>query len=66
MGTGISTRRQGVCQEKVGVKLPATKTEGREDAADACGAWKCGVRMFARRHLQALDARIYGSRGAML
>lgn len=29
---------------KVGLKLPATKSAGREDAADAWGAWLLGLR----------------------
>ena len=50
----------------VGVRLPETKEGGREDAADACGAWKHGVRKFAPQHITELDSLIWGSRGGLL
>lgn len=52
--------------ERLGVKLPALKADGREDAADAVGAWLCAVRVHAPQHLPAWDQRVFKSRGALL
>lgn len=52
--------------ERVGVRLPASKAKGREDAADAFGAWLLGVRFYAKEHAPAWDRRLWSSRGAML
>lgn len=51
---------------KLGIALPRRANEGREDAADAAGVWRLGVRDFAKQHIQRWDAAIYGSRGALL
>lgn len=52
--------------ERVGIELPLTDADGREDAADACGVLKVGVRLFARPYLERLDRAVYGSRGALI
>jgi hypothetical protein len=54
------------CAEKIGVSLPATIEAGRYDAADATGAWKLGVRLYAPRFAPEWDRRLYSSRGALL
>lgn len=51
---------------KLGVALPKTKADGREDAADASAAWLIGVGHYARQHQAALDRRLYSARGALL
>lgn len=51
---------------KLGIILPDIKARGLYDAADATGVWKCGVRLFARRHLAKWDTALYSNRGAML
>lgn len=50
---------------KVGVKLPDTLADGREDAADAFAAWLIGVRCYARPHSAAWDRRLWSSRSAL-
>lgn len=51
---------------KLGVSLPAAKVDGREDAADAVGAWLVGVRNYAKPFLAAWDRRVFSPRGALL
>lgn len=53
-----------VC-EKVGIVLPATIDEGRRDAADACGAWKVGLRLFRSPYLARWDSAIYGRKALL-
>jgi hypothetical protein len=52
--------------EKLGIALPKTQAAGREDAADAAGAWLVGVRHYARRYQEQWDRLLYSSRGALL
>jgi hypothetical protein len=51
---------------KVGIELPKTKDAGREDAADAFGAWLGGIRAMDRRLASEWDRRLWRSRGATL
>ena len=51
---------------KLGITLPPTKAAGRADAADACGVWKVGVRLFARQHLTRWDQALYRRQGALV
>ncbi len=51
---------------RMGVILPDIQAHGLFDAADAVGVWKCGVRLFARRHLSKWDKAIYENRGHLL
>lgn len=51
---------------KVGVTLPPSDAKGREDAADAFGAWLLGVRYYAPEHGPEWDRRLFSSRGALL
>lgn len=51
---------------KLGVALPKTKADGREDAADAVAAWLIGVRHYAPRFQPEWDRRLYSPRGALL
>ena len=50
----------------LGIRLPETLDGGREDAADACGVWKYGVRRFAPQHITQLDSLVWSSRGGLL
>ncbi|HEY5409273.1 MAG TPA: hypothetical protein VIJ94_00975 [Caulobacteraceae bacterium] len=50
----------------LGIELPEHDADGREDAADACGVWKVGLRLFARHHLQRFDGAIYTRRGSLV
>ena len=52
--------------ERLGIVLPAHKADGREDAADACGVLKVGIRLFARKHLAQWDRAVYRRRGGLL
>lgn len=53
--------------EKIGIQLPATQDEGREDAADAFAAWLTGVRAYSRRDIRdAWDRRLHSPRGVLL
>lgn len=52
--------------EKIGVSLPAQKVDGREDAADAVGAWLVGVRYHAKTYLPHWDRLVFSRRGALL
>lgn len=52
--------------ERLGIVLPKLKVEGREDAADAAGAWLVGVRLYAKEYLAAWDRRVFAPRGALL
>jgi len=52
--------------EKLGVALPPTKGDGREDAADATAVWKVGVRLFAPQYLKRLDQALYSTRGGLI
>lgn len=54
-----------VC-ERIGIPLPATKADGREDAADGFAAWLVAVRLHARQHLTAWDRRLYSRRSGYL
>lgn len=51
---------------KVGVRLPATFDEGREDAADAFGGWLMGLRATNRALSGEWDRRLWSSRSAAL
>lgn len=51
---------------RLGIELPELKVEGREDAADAVGAWLVGVRYHAKQFLPAWDRRVFAPRGALL
>lgn len=51
---------------RLGVALPAKKDDGREDAADAFGAWLWGVHEFAPNHLTVWDQRLLSRRGGLL
>lgn len=51
---------------KIGVTLPETLDLGRKDAADATGAWKLGVRLYAPKLSPEWDRRLYSARGALL
>lgn len=51
---------------KVGIALPLTKEEGREDAADAFGAWLILLRHHNRQLSADYDRRIWSARGALL
>lgn len=55
-----------VVTQKLGLVLPATKADGREDAADGVAAWLIGVDVHARRFQGAWDKRLYSARGALL
>jgi Holliday junction resolvasome RuvABC endonuclease subunit len=51
---------------RLGVRLPDLMVEGREDAADAVGAWLVGVRHYAKQYLPDWDRRVHSRRGALL
>lgn len=51
---------------KLGISLPEKLVDGREDAADAVGVLKVGVRLFARNYLEKWDQAIYSNRGHLL
>jgi hypothetical protein len=51
---------------KIGVSLPIHKIDGREDAADAVGAWLVGVRYHAKKYLPEWDRRVWSPKGALL
>lgn len=51
---------------RLGVRLPAQKVDGREDAADALGVWLVGVRFYAKQFAPDWDRRVWSPRGAML
>jgi Holliday junction resolvasome RuvABC endonuclease subunit len=51
---------------RLGVALPKTKADGREDAADAAAAWLVGIRCYARQRLPNIDKRLYGRRAGGL
>jgi hypothetical protein len=51
---------------RLGVTLPETKVDGREDAADAVGAWLVGVRHYAKEFAPAWDRRVYSPKGGLL
>lgn len=50
--------------EKIGLTLPPGK--GREDAADAFGAWLLLLRAKSRTNSERFDRALYGRRGALL
>lgn len=52
--------------EKLGIRLPKTLDDGREDAADAVGCWKVGVRYHAPQFLPAWDRKVFAPRGALI
>lgn len=52
--------------EKLGVGLPLTKAEGREDAADALGVWLMLLRARNKRLSGEFDRRLWSARGALL
>lgn len=52
--------------DRVGITLPKTKAAGKADAADAVGAWKVGVRLYARQHLARWDQALYRRQGALV
>lgn len=53
--------------ERCGIELPATKAEGREDAADAFAGWKIGIRELNPKLSQNWDRLIYSrGRGGLL
>lgn len=51
---------------RLGVKLPNVLADGREDAADAVGAWLLLLRGHDKSLAAEWDRRLYGSRGALL
>lgn len=51
--------------QKCGLQLPAASA-GRDDAADAFGAWLLLLREFEKTRSAEWDRRIYGSRGGLL
>lgn len=51
---------------KLGIVLPELKVDGREDAADAVGAWLVGVRCHAKQFLPAWDRRVHSPRGGLI
>jgi hypothetical protein len=52
--------------ERMGVILPQKEAQGRFDAADASGVWKCGLRLAKNPYWQRWDMRVHGHRGALL
>ena len=48
--------------QRVGLKLPATLAEGREDAADAWGAWLLALRQYQPAISREWDKRIWSRR----
>lgn len=65
-GRGASKDDMVAMALKLGIVLPELDADGREDAADAAGVWKVGIRLYARQHLQRLDTAIYRRRGGLL
>lgn len=65
-GRGATKDQMVAIAERLGIPLPKFDTDGREDIADACGVWKVGVRLFARRYLHLWDGAIYRRRGELL
>jgi Holliday junction resolvasome RuvABC endonuclease subunit len=51
--------------EKLGVALPLTRADGREDAADALGVWLLLLRQLDRAKSQEFDRRLWGARGQL-
>lgn len=51
---------------KLGVALPATKADGREDAADALGGFLLLLRLRNRAMSSKFDAALYGGRANAL
>jgi len=52
--------------ERIGVQLPATLAAGREDAADATGAWLLAMRDHDKTISAQWDRRLYAARGALI
>lgn len=52
--------------ERLRITLPSTKAEGREDAADAVGAWLVAVAEFSPLHLPLWDKARYQTRGGLI
>lgn len=52
--------------EKLGVVLPASEAQGREDAADALGVWLLLLRARNRRLSSRFDAALWGGRANRL
>lgn len=65
-GPGASKDDMVTLCAQLGITLPATKDDGREDAADACGVWKVGIRHFAKQHLTSWDAAVYRRQGGLI
>lgn len=51
--------------EKIGMGLPLTKADGREDAADAFGVWLLLLRSRSPKLSAQFDAKLWGSRGGL-
>ena len=51
---------------KLGIVLPAALVDGREDAADAVGAWLLLLRHHDKDRAAAWDRKIFTPRGALL
>lgn len=51
--------------EKLGVGLPLTGADGREDAADALGAWLLLLRSYSPNLSYEFDRRLWGARGQL-
>lgn len=52
--------------EKLGVALPATLADGREDAADSVGGWLRMIYLRNRKLSSRFDRILYSARGALL
>lgn len=50
---------------KLGVSLPTSKADGREDAADALGAFLVLLRLRNRAYSYEFDRRLWGARGQL-
>lgn len=54
------------CATKLGITLPPTKEEGRQDAADAVGCWLVGLRDLRPAVSSVWDSALYSNRGGLI
>lgn len=51
--------------QKLGIALPTSKADGREDAADAVGVWLLLLRAHDPERSREFDRRLFGVRGQL-
>lgn len=60
-GTGSDKDAMVLAAERLGVELPASKADGREDAADAVGVWLAFLRAREPAATVKFDRALHGS-----